>query len=124
MMSEHNEDRPTSEEKQDPSPQEDDNDDIYDSDSDSLDVPLVMVSPHDPLAKASKPQQPPDELEWDDTAILSCLDLTMATHDDDTKDMEWPMPRLGNAIDNEIISTWRPNSLKLPVWAVDPFVAS
>jgi hypothetical protein len=123
-MNEHNEDLPTNEEKQDPSSPQEDAEEADDSDSDSFDLPLVIVSPHDPITKASKPQRPPDELEWDDTAISSCLDLAMATHDDDTKDMEWHMPRLGNASDNEILATWRPKSLKLPVWAVDPFVAS
>ena len=76
-----------------------------------------------------KPQRPPDSLEWKDDAIVHWLELALVTHDrmNDTdnnhESMDWTMPALGNPRENETLQNWKPNSLELPTWAVDPFSA-
>jgi hypothetical protein len=95
-------------------------------DDSSLGVPL-FTTPQPP-----KPEEPPKGLEWHDEAIQECFDLALQTHDDDqqqpsTNRGEWSMPTLqffGNQHDEEFLATWRPGSLSLPIWAVDPFTSS
>lgn len=121
-------------------------DDDDDDDSSLLvDVPLIE---HPGQAPPKKLEEPPEGLQWNDGAILECFQLAVATHDqtttlppqaatppaDDSNDkstltmlsFEWSAPTQNsksNSSDIEFLSTWKPKSLPLPIWAVDPFVA-
>ena len=59
-----------------------------DSDSDSLNVPFLVAGVLDESGggggggKKQKtiPSKPPDDLQWDDNAIISCWNITIASH--------------------------------------------
>ena len=76
----------------------------------------------------SDPERPPESLRWDDDAIQNCLDLAITTHDSlsasCTDCLDWPMPILGTSSDQETLKNWKPASLALPLWAVDPLSIS
>eukprot|EP00980_Cylindrotheca_fusiformis_P006983 scaffold1469_cov119-Cylindrotheca_fusiformis.AAC.27 len=103
----------------DPSPNVDDAD--QDSDASSIGVPLVMVSPNEEAPELpEKMEKPADGLEWDDSAILSCWNLAVETHEHE-RPKEWQAPSLLDRTDHEFLSSWKPKELPLPLWAVDPF---
>ena len=99
-----------------------------DCDADSYsDVSLTIVHAGDPVStKKQKLQKPDDELQWDDRAISSCLELAIATHDDKEQRIEqhWKVPYLGNPAKDNFLANWKPTSLDLPLWAVDPFLTT
>ena len=102
--------------------------------------------------KGNRKEQPLAELPmkgYVDTAILDCFQLAVRTHDygsngcitiseghpgteNNCNEMDWKSPleeRSGesldtNKIDLSVLKTWNPKPLTLPVWAVDPYVAT
>jgi hypothetical protein len=119
-----------------------DDDDDDDDSSLLVDVPLIE---HPGQASPKKLEEPPEGLQWNDDAILECFQLAVATHDQTTTILpqathadsndnytlkilpfEWSAPTNNNSksSDMEFLSTWKPKSLPLPIWAVDPFVAA
>jgi hypothetical protein len=102
--------------------QQQDDDDA--SSSDSWGASLFVTKQQ----QEAKPELPSEGLQWKDNAIQDCFQLALSTHDDDNKgkwsSCSWSVPPLGNAQDNQFLSSWRPGSLSLPLWAVDPLVQS
>lgn len=95
---------------------DDDDDETFDLD---VDVPLVITQIEQPKA-----QRPVEGLKWKDDAIQDCFQLALSTHDDEINNKErnyWSLPPFGNE-DHEHLELWRPASLTLPFWAVDPYV--
>jgi hypothetical protein len=106
------------------------------SDGSSIGVPLYTTNQQ----QEAKPELPSEGLQWKDDAIRDCFQLALSTHDyryeDEDEDNKnnnnkggssscsWSVPPLGNAQDNEFLASWRPRSLPLPLWAVDPLVQS
>jgi hypothetical protein len=102
--------------------QQQDDDDA--SSSDSWGASLFVTNQQ----QEAKPELPSEGLQWKDDAIQDCFQLALSTHDDDNKggrsSCSWSVPPLGNAQDDKFLSSWRPGSLSLPLWAVDPLVQS
>jgi len=101
-------------------------DEEADDDDDSLmmDVPLVGHAGELPLPKL---EAPPEGMSWKESAILECMDLALKSHDDDhpLTNFVWKSP-----LENEeeyiadSIKDWIPKPLSLPIWAVDPCLAT
>lgn len=111
-----------------------DNDENDDDDDDSS----MMI--HVPLLESSSEvtpkilDQPPEGFEWNDNAILECLELAIKSHDqdiiinnDDDDNTASDNPSINydwyptaQQTTNPLAS-WQPKPLPLPVWAKDPF---
>lgn len=90
-------------------------------DNSSIGVPLISVAPGEALpAMKEKIERPPDGLQWNDTAIMDCWNVAINSHDN-SETSEWRAPSLINQRDMELLTRWKPNSLSIPLWAVDPF---
>ena len=97
-------------------------DDENESDSgSSIGIPLISVA-HDEMLPAMKEkvERPPDGLQWNDTAIVDCWNVAIHSHDS-PEPAEWQAPSLVNQKDMELLTNWRPKSMSIPIWAVDPF---
>ncbi|CAJ1960120.1 unnamed protein product [Cylindrotheca closterium] len=92
-----------------------------DGDDSSIGVPLISVA-HDEMLPAMKEkvERPPDGLQWNDSAIVDCWNVAIQGHDN-PEPAEWRAPSLVNQQDMELLTNWRPKSLSIPIWAVDPF---
>ena len=128
-MSDSNNKKPkieTEEKEYDDAKEDDDENDCSDDgDDDSIGVPLIVNGSSDNNA-VIKVEKPANGLEWDDGAIENCLNVAIETHDSDfsssltrtTLQTEWQIPSLNQNNDD---SNWSPQSLPLPIWAVNPF---
>lgn len=93
------------------------------SDTDSsIGIPLISVAPDEMVhVMKEKAEFPPDGLQWNDTAILDCWNVAIQGHDD-PEPVEWRAPSLVNQRDVELLTNWRPKSISIPVYIVDPFL--
>ena len=90
-------------------------------DDSSIGVPLISVAPDEALpAMIEKVERPPDGLDWNDNAITDCWNVAIQTHDNPERS-EWRAPSLISQHDTEMLSQWKPKSLPIPLWALDPF---
>ena len=100
-----------------------DNQDDSDDDS-SIGVPLITVAPDATLpAIREKVERPPEGLQWSDTAIVDCWNVAVKSHDN-SEPPQWRSPSLVDEHDMEMWTKWRPKSVPIPLWAVDPFFHS
>mmetsp|Transcript_7961 Transcript_7961/g.21519 ORF Transcript_7961/g.21519 Transcript_7961/m.21519 type:complete len:166 (-) Transcript_7961:130-627(-) len=96
-----------------------------DDDDDLMDVEIPMEMLMDP-GKPKMLPRPSESMAWDNSAIHQCFAMAMASHDatDNEDKYQWQKPLSLGEQSMEVIQSFHPPSVKLPLWAVDPYLAS
>jgi len=93
-------------------------------DNSSLGVP-IFETPSQVPPPIKRAEAPPEGMTWNDDAILECFRLAVNSHkDSNPAQFSWSAPCDVNATparEDSSDNSWKPKSLSLPLWAVDPF---
>jgi hypothetical protein len=68
--------------------------------------------------KKAIPSAPPDNMQWNDNAILDCFQMSVESHEEKDPKVDWKPPPFYPEIDLSPLSEWQPEELALPSWAL------
>lgn len=86
-------------------------DELASSDSDDEHILFQQSVPQ----KQHVPSKPSPDFKWDDSAISTCFQHSLVSHDDEKVTIGWCPPSLAS-IDLSALDGWEPAELPLPQW--------
>lgn len=65
--------------------------------------------------KQAVPSKPSPDFEWDDSAIITCFQQSIASHNDKKLSIDW-LPPSAQSVDLSALDGWEPAKMPLPQW--------